>query len=102
MHFGRQCASIIFVAVEVSFNVEALGMGYFIDFKLTDKSLRPSRNPPLLPLLHGKLYESKIKGLLRELNPGSLAPEARIMPLGQTALYPGLLCLMLCKQQMPP
>ena len=85
MHFGVQRTNIIFVEVEVSFTVEALGMGYFFDFKHTDKSLRPSRNPPLLCLLNGKLYESEIKGLLRELNPGPLAPEARIMPLDQAA-----------------
>ena len=35
--------------------------------------------------LLGEVWRSK--GLLRELNPGSLAPEARIMPLDQAASW---------------
>ena len=36
-------------------------------------------------LLAGAVSQSVIKGLLRELNPGPLAPEARIIPLDQAA-----------------
>ena len=37
-------------------------------------------------LAHGSsAILNRIKGLLRELNPGPLAPEARIMPLDQAA-----------------
>jgi hypothetical protein len=34
-----------------------------------------------------KLSDSMSKGLFRELNPGPLAPEARIIPLDQTARW---------------
>ena len=33
-----------------------------------------------------KIHDIEKKGLLRELNPGPLAPEARIMPLDQAAM----------------
>ena len=38
------------------------------------------------------------KGLLRELNPGPLAPEARIIPLDQAARYPSLLQITICQE----
>ena len=38
---------------------------------------------------HNKMQEGIEKGLLRELNPGRLAPEARIIPLDQAAIVMG-------------
>ena len=39
-----------------------------------------------MPCFQGPLFElQRCRGLLRELNPGPLAPEARIMPLDQAA-----------------
>ena len=51
---------------------------------------------------HLKTKHCNTIGLFRELNPGPLAPEARIIPLDQTARCPKPQHFLCCKIMLPP
>ena len=75
MHFGRESSNTLLVELDMTLNMEALGMGYFIDLKLFMTNL--FAHPAILHCFiycMVDFYKSKSKGLLRELNPGPLAP----------------------------
>ena len=52
---------------------------------MVERSIRIRDAPGSIPGVSTKFFQIK-HGLVRELNPGPLAPEARIIPLDQRAI----------------
>ena len=59
---------------------------------MVERSLRMRDAPGSIPGV-STIFGLKKSGLVRELNPGPRAPEARIIPLDQRAIDSPILCL---------